>query len=76
MGVFGETYKIMCNFALFNHFSYNSGGVQRRCVSATSWEQGEAKLCAAMSLPLASHAPEEERSDDVFRSDSDKFYFV
>ena len=25
MGVFLETYKIMCNFALFNHFSYNSG---------------------------------------------------
>ncbi len=47
------------------------GGVQRRCVSATSWEQGEAKLCAAMSLPVASHAPEEERSDDAFQSDSD-----
>ena len=32
------------------------GGVQRRCVSATAWEQGKAKLCAAMSLPVASHA--------------------
>jgi hypothetical protein len=37
---------------------------------------GRGKAVSAMSLPVASHAPEEERSDVAFRSDSDKFYFV
>ena len=37
MGVFLETYKIMCNFALFNHLSYNSGLKDRFKLNILLW---------------------------------------